>query len=63
MVKTIAEVYELDINLVAHETKYPVDRRLRTIKNLNGLITPRPFSEMILELKEWEEVEYERVPF
>jgi len=58
MVATIADAYGLNINLATYETPYPIDRRLRTLKGLNDLVTPHTFGEMIKELKEWEDVEY-----
>jgi len=57
MVSVIKDEYGLDIDLQPHETKYPVDRRLRTVKELNELFVPHTFREMIRELKEWEDVE------
>lgn len=60
MIKQISDVYGLDIDLKQVEADVDCDRRLRTIKALNDLTSPKPFIEMIQELKEFEDVENER---
>ena len=57
MVSQIAEAYGLNIELTKVKAKQDCDRRLRTIKKLNDLTSPKPFMEMIQELKEFEDVE------
>jgi dTDP-4-dehydrorhamnose reductase len=63
MVRGIADVYNLDINLKKVNASQDVDRRLRTSKELNSVISPVSFESMLEELKEWEELEYERLTF
>lgn len=54
MVRVIAHHYNLDIKIKPHEAGVSVDRRLRTVKGLNDVVNPNPFSEMIQELVDWE---------
>jgi len=57
MVKKVAEVYGLDIELTQVDASIAVDRRLRTLMGLNDLVTPHTFEEMLKELKDWEDNE------
>ena len=57
MISQIAGVYGLNIDLAQVEAKHSCDRRLRTIKPLNELTSPKSFIEMIQELKEFEDIE------
>lgn len=55
MIKEIARAYDLSIELTSLEKKSAaVDRRLRTVKDLNDVLKPKPFSDMIADLVEWE---------
>lgn len=55
MFRIIADVYGLDIEIDKHKTRLPVDRRLRTVKELNDIVGPHKFKDMIEELYEYEQ--------
>jgi len=56
MLRTICDMYNLDVTVNEHETDACIDRTLRTTKDLNGYLQPAGFSNMVAELVEFEDV-------
>lgn len=54
MVKTINDIYDLNVNINEFETDSCVDRTLRTIKDLNEFLQPPCFSNMIDDMRRFE---------
>jgi len=59
MVKTIIKTYGIVAEVEPYSASTMVDRRLRTLNDMNDIISPSCFESMIQQLKEWEDNEEE----
>lgn len=53
LVKAISDTFNVDAEISQVEAPEYCDRRLRTIKPLQGTMTPRPLTQMLTELKQY----------